>query len=78
VTESLPLWLVGASLTLNALFLRRLLGKVDTLYDAIVGTATAPGLRDRLYALELRVDAIEGEKEKARWFSAGLGEAKGG
>lgn len=49
---ALPLWLVAASLALNALFLRRLLAKLDKLYDWIVGTMDRPGLIDRVVALE--------------------------
>lgn len=62
--NNLPLWLVGASLALNALFLRRLLSKLDTLYDAVVGTPTTPGVLTAIRRLRDRVDAIELDMQK--------------
>lgn len=53
--DALPLWVVGASLALNAIFLRRLLTKLDTVYNAICGTPGVPGLEDRTRQLEAAV-----------------------
>jgi hypothetical protein len=50
--DNLPLWLVAASLSLNALYLRQLVAKIDTVYTWICGTPDKPGIADRLKMLE--------------------------
>ena len=51
--DQLPLWAVSASLLLNALFLKRLLHKLDTVYNWICGTPQGkPGAEARLDAVE--------------------------
>lgn len=45
----------AASYSLNAVFLRRLLQKVDSLYDAYCGTPTTPGLRDDVEAIKRHI-----------------------
>jgi hypothetical protein len=50
--QQLPLWLVFASVTLNGLFLKRLLFKIDAVYNWLCGTPDTPGLADRVRRLE--------------------------
>jgi hypothetical protein len=50
--ETIPLWLVAASLSLNVIFLRRLLSKIDDVHDCLAGTLDRPGLVDRMAHVE--------------------------
>lgn len=52
LNEQLLLWIVGASMALNAVFLRRLLAKLDAVHDEIRGTVTHLGLRERVARVE--------------------------
>lgn len=61
--EALPLWLVAASLALNAIFLRRLLSRLDDLYACVVGSPERPGLADRVR----RIEELTGLAESALW-----------
>lgn len=69
-TDQLPLWLVAASLALNALFLSRLLRKIDKSYelarqvhDAVLGTTLQRGLADRVAALETHTGLADAPPE---------------
>lgn len=54
--DNLPLWAIAISFALNVVFLRRLLGKVDRVYNWICGTPEKPGIADRIRRLEAVLD----------------------
>lgn len=51
---------VAASLSLNALFLKRLLSKLDAVYNVVVGTPERPGLVPRVIELEREFERFSG------------------
>lgn len=65
--DNLPLWLVSASLLLNALFLSRLLRKIDAVYDEVIGRPGYRGLSDRVRGIEEHaglVDVFDGVTDR--------------
>lgn len=52
MSEAFALTLIGVSLSMNAVFLSRLLKKVDSVYDCLAGTTERPGLLDRMARVE--------------------------
>lgn len=62
--SDLPLWVVAASLALNAIYLRQLISKLDTVYNWICGTPDKPGIADRLGILENAVGVVPIERRQ--------------
>lgn len=51
--EQLLLAGVGISLSINAVFLRRLVQKLDTVYDWICGNPDKPGIADSVREIQI-------------------------